>query len=162
MGRLIAILDSHWMESMSSRSPLSATNDQKSALAELAGSELRGEADRGRAILLTLAGWTGPEIAEAFGVTADSVRHWRQWFAEGGVEALRSTLAPGPSAAKGERALEVASAVLREPVENRTNWTLPRLCAEVERQTGTRISRSRLSVLLRQKGGSAGAVRDTR
>ena len=67
------------------------------------------------------------------------MRHCRQWFAEGAVEALRSTLAPGPSAAKGERALEVASAVLREPVENRTNWTLPRLCAEVERQTGTRL-----------------------
>ena len=71
MGKLNTILDSHWMESMSSRSPLSATNDQKSALAELAGSELRGEADRGRAILLAPAGWTGPEIAEAFGVTAE-------------------------------------------------------------------------------------------
>jgi len=95
-------------------------------------------------------------------VTADSVRHWRQWFVEGGVEALRSTLAPGPSPERGERALAVASAVLREPVENRTNWTLPRLCAEIQRQTGTRISRSRLSVLLRQKGGSAGAGRGTR
>jgi transposase len=150
------------METMSGRSPLNASNEQKAALVELAGSELRGEADRARAILLTLSGWTSPEVAEAFGVTADSVRHWRQWFAEGGVEALRSTLAPGPSAEKGERALAVAGAVLREPVENRTNWTLPRLCAEVERQTGTRISRSRLSVLLRQKGGSAGAGRGTR
>ena len=108
------------MVTMSSRSPLSATSEQKSALTDLACSELRGEADRARAILLTLAGWSGPEIAEAFGVTADSVRHWRQWFADGGVEALRSTLAPGPSAEKGERALAVASAVLREPVENRT------------------------------------------
>ena len=150
------------METMSGRSPLNASNEQKAALVELAGSELRGEADRARAILLTLSGWTSPEVAEAFGVTADSVRHWRQWFAEGGVEALRSTLAPGPSAEKGERALAVAGAVLREKVENRTNWTLPRLCAEVERQTGTRISRSRLSVLLRQKGGSAGAGRGTR
>ena len=158
----MTVLDSLRMETMSGRSPLNASNEQKAALVELAGSELRGEADRARAILLTLSGWTSPEVAEAFGVTADSVRHWRQWFAEGGVEALRSTLAPGPSAEKGERALAVAGAVLREPVENRTNWTLPRLCAEVERQTGTRISRSRLSVLLRQKGGSAGAGRGTR
>jgi transposase len=147
---------------MVSRSPLRATNEQKAALAELARSDVRGEADRARAVLLTLAGWTSGQIAEAFGVTADSVRHWRQWFAEGGIEALRSTLAPGPSPEKGERALAVAGAVLREPVENRTNWTLPRLCAEVERQTGTRISRSRLSVLLRQKGGSAGAAPATR
>jgi len=147
---------------MAGRSTLEATNQQRTELEELARSELRGEADRARAILLTLSGWTGPEVAEAFGVTADSVRHWRQWFMEGGVEALRSTLAPGPSPERGERALQVASAVLREPVENRTNWTLPRLCAEIERQTGTSISRSRLSVLLRQKGGSAGADRDTR
>ena len=135
---------------------------KKFSAIQLARSELRGEADRARAILLTLSGWTGPEVAEAFGVTADSVRHWRQWFMDDGVEALRSTLAPGPSPERGERALQVASAVLREPVENRTNWTLPRLCAEIERQTGTSISRSRLSVLLRQKGGSAGADRDTR
>ncbi len=121
------------MVTMSSRSSLSATTEQQAAL-----TERRGEADRARAILLTLSGWISPEVAEAFGVTADSVRHWRQWFAEGGVEALRSSLAPGPSAEKGERALEVAGAVLRGPVESRTNWTLPRLCAEVERQTGTR------------------------
>ena len=98
---------------MSSRSSLSATTEQKAALTELARSELRGEADRARTILLTLSGWTSPEVAEAFGVTADSVRHWRQWFAEGGVEALRSTLAPGPSAEKGERALSMAGAVPR-------------------------------------------------
>lgn len=142
---------------MIGRSTLRATDDQKAALAELARSDVRGEADRARAVLLTLSGWSSGQIAEAFGVTADAVRHWRQWFAESGIEALRSTLAPGPSPEKGETALAVASAVLREPVENRTNWTLPRLCAEIEHQTGPRISRSRLSVLLRQKGGSAGA-----
>src|SRR3954452_21032650 len=147
---------------MAGRSTLAATKRQRTELEELARSEVRGEADRTRAILLTLPGWTSAKVAEAFGVTADSVRHWRQWFTDGGVEALRSTLAPGPTPKRGERALAVASAVLREPVENRTNWTLPRLCAEIERQTGTRISRSRLSVLLRQKGGSAGDVRDTR
>ena len=147
---------------MTGRSTLRATDDQKAALAELARSDVRGEADRARAVLLTLSGWSSGQIAEAFGVTADSVRHWRQWFAESEIEALRSTLAPGPSPEKGETALAVASAALREPVENRTNWTLPRLCSEIEHQTGTRISRSRLSVLLRQKGGSAGGARGTR
>jgi transposase len=149
------------MVTMPGRSFLCVTDEQKAALAELARSEVRGEADRARAVLLTLSGWTSGQIAAAFGVTADSVRHWRQWFAKGGIEALRSTLAPGPSPEKGEKAVAVASAVLRAPVENRTNWTLPRLCAEVERQTGTRISRSRLSVLLRQKGGSAGGAPGT-
>jgi transposase len=147
---------------MAGRSRLSATPEQFAALRDLARSDVRGEADRARAILLTLSGWTSPRLAEAFGVTADSVRHWRQWFAEGGAEALASTLAPGPSAAKGERALAIASTLLREPVENRRNWTLPRLQAEIERQAGIGISKSRLSILLRKKGGSAGVARATR
>ena len=111
---------------------------------------------------MTLSGWTSVELAEAFGVTVASVRHWRQWFGEGGVAALRSTLAPGPSPAQGEQALAVAGAVLSEPVENRPNWTLRRLRAEIERQTGVSISKSRLSILLREKGGSAGGAPDTR
>ena len=147
---------------MSGQSLLLATPEQVAALRELARSEIRGEADRSRAILLTLSGWTSPQLAEAFGVTADSVRHWRQWFIAGGVDALRATLAPGPSPEKGERALAVASAVLGEPVENRRNWTLPRWQAEIERQAGIRMSKSRLSILLRQKGGSAGVARATR
>ncbi len=84
------------------------------------------------------------------------MRHWRGWFSERGVDALRASLAPGPSPSKGERALAVPSVLLRQPVEDRTNWTLPRLRAEIERQTGASISAGRLSVLLK-KGGSTGA-----
>ena len=149
---------------MPGRSPLVATAEQKAALQELSRSDVRGEADRARAILSTLQGWTSLEVAEAFGVTPEAVRHWRGWFADRGVDALRSTLAPGPSPAKGERALAVASLLLRQPVEDRTNWTLPRLRAEVERrrspvierQTGASISAGRLSVLLK-RGASDGA-----
>ena len=149
---------------MSGRSSLVATAEQKAALQELSRSDVRGEADRARAVLLTLQGWTSLDLAEAFGVTPEAVRHWRGWFADRGVDALRSTLAPGPSPAKGERALAVASLLLRQPVEDRTNWTLPRLRAEVERrrspvierQTGASISAGRLSVLLKRRG-SVGA-----
>ena len=140
---------------MPGRSPLVATAEQKAALQELSRSDVRGEADRARAVLLTLEGWTSVQLAKAFGVTPEAVRHWRGWFAERGVDALRSTLAPGPSPAKGERALAVASLLLRQPVEDRANWTLPRLRAEIERQTGATISAGRLSVLLK-KGGSVG------
>jgi transposase len=146
---------------MAGRSSLAATGEQEAALRALSRSDVRGEADRARAILLTLQGWTSLEVAEAFSVTPEAVRHWRGWFAERGVDALRSTLAAGPSAAKGERALEVAATLLRQPVEGRTNWTLPRLRAEIERQTGATISAGRLSVLLK-KGGSDGAGRGTR
>ncbi len=153
---------------MAGRSSLVATAEQEAELRALSRSDVRGEADRARAILLTLQGWTSVQLAEAFGVTPDAVRHWRGWFSERGVDALRSSLAPGPSPAKGEQALAVASRLLRQPVEDRTNWTLPRLRAEVERrrspvierQTGVTISAGRLSVLLK-RGASAGAGRGT-
>ena len=56
----------------------------------------RGEADRARAVLLTLAGWTSSKIAEAFGVREDTVRLWRSDFTAGGVAALKTSIAPGP------------------------------------------------------------------
>ena len=101
---------------------MAATGEQEAALRALSRSDVRGEADRARAILLTLQGWTSLEVAEAFSVTPEAVRHLRGWFAERGVDALRSTLAAGPSAAKGER------------------------------QTGATISAGRLSVLLKKGG----------
>ena len=141
---------------MSGRSSLVASSEQQAALRELAGSAVRGEADRARAVLLTLAGWTAGEIGEAFGVGEDTVRRWRHWFAQGGVDALRATLAPGPAAERGERALACARELLAAPVQDRPNWTLLRLRAEIEARTGVRVSQGHLSVLLREKGGSAG------
>jgi transposase len=78
---------------------------------------------------------------------------------KGGLEALRTSIAPGPAAVKAECALVVAEQVLCGPVADRPNWTLPRLADEIEKRSGVRISRSRLSVVLRQKGISAGAGR---
>lgn len=98
-----------------------ARAEQKADLRTLLRSDLRGEAERARAILLTLPGWTSLEVAEALGVMPEAVRHWRRLFADRGVEALRSTLAPGPTGAIGERALEVAATFLRQPEEGRTN-----------------------------------------
>lgn len=89
------------------------------------------------------------------GSEEDAVRRWRGWFAQGGVEALRSTLAPGPSPERGERALACAREILAMPVQDRPNWTLPRLRPEIEARTGMRLAQSHLSVLLR-KGTSDG------
>ena len=147
---------------MAGKSLVVADEDQRRALAGLARSRDRGEADRARAILLTLLGWTSPAIAAAFGVREDTVRLWRSAFMADGVEALRRRVPPGPAPTKAERALAVAEAVLAAPVAGRLNWTLPRLAEEIERRAGLRISRSRLSVVLRQKGLSAGGALATR
>lgn len=106
---------------MAGRSPLVVSAEQEAELRVLSRSDVRCEADRPRAILLTLQGWTSLVVAGAFGVTPEAVRRWREWFADRGMDALRSTLAPGPSAARGERALSVAATLLRQPLEDRTN-----------------------------------------
>jgi transposase len=140
---------------MARRSCVTASLEQMRALKELARSERRDEADRARGMFLSLEGWTSEAIGTAFGVTADSVRHWRNWYATGGVESLRAAVVSGPSGERGLRALSIAAAILSEP-RNRPNWTIPRLKAEIERRGGPPISKSRLSILLREKGGSAG------
>jgi transposase len=146
---------------MAGRSPVVASTEQRCELEALSRSRDRSEADRARAILLTLAGWTSLQIAEAFGVREDTVRLWRSAFMEGGVAALRKSVAPGPAPVKAACALAVAEEVLSGPVADRPNWTLPRLADEIEKRSGVRISRSRLSVVLRQRGISAGAGRAT-
>jgi transposase len=140
-------------------SRLTATEEQRATLTVLAGSRDRGEADRARAVLLTLSGWTSPRIAEAFGVREDTVRLWRSDFARGGVEALKASVAPGPAAVKSEAALRVVTPLLEQPVADRRNWTIPRLKVEIEAREGVRISRSQLSKALRKKtsvGGGRG------
>jgi transposase len=153
--RFALATDSH-RRGMSGRSPVSANNDQRAALTALAGSRDRGEADRARAILLTLSGWTSPRIAEAFGVREDTVRLWRSDFSRGGTDALKASVAPGPPAVKSEAALRVVAPLLEEPVANRPNWTIARMRAEIEAREGVSISRSQLSKALRKKSSVTG------
>jgi transposase len=145
---------------MAGKSPVAASEEQKAALRTLAGSRDRGEADRARAVLLTLSGWTSPRIAEAFGVREDTVRLWRSDFVRGGVTALKTSPAPGPAPVKAEVALRVVTPLLEAPVADRPNWTLTRLIGEIKAREGVTISRSRLSKVLRKKS-SAGAGRGT-
>ena len=141
---------------MTGKSPLSATEEQRADLTIVAGSRDRGEADRARAVLLTLTGWTSPRIAEAFGVREDTVRLWRSDFMNGGVAALKASVAPGPAPVKSEAALRVITPLLEEPVADRRNWTIPRLRAEVEAREGVRISHSQLSKALHKKSSVGG------
>ena len=146
---------------MAGRSPVTASEEQRKALQVLALSRDRGEADRARAVLLTLNGWTSPRIAEAFGVREDTVHLWRSDFLRGGVEALKASIAPGPAPVKTEAAVRVVTPLLEAPVADRPNWTIPRLMAEIEAREGVKIGRSQLSKALRKKT-SAGGGRDTR
>ena len=141
---------------MAGKSPIAATNEQIAALEALAASRNRGEADRARAVLLTLEGWTSAEIAEAFRVREDTVRFWRGDFLRGGVDAVKASVYGGPPPVKTEAALRVVTPLLDAPVADRTNWTLPRLMAEIERKERVTIGRSQLSKALRKKTSDGG------
>jgi transposase len=141
---------------MPGRSVVAADEKQREALRALARSRDRGEADRARAMLLTLAGWTSRRISEAFGVREDTVRLWRSAFARGGIAALEATVAPGPAPVKTEAALRVITPLLDAPVADRPNWTIARLRAKIETCEGVKISRSQLSKALRKKTSAGG------
>ena len=47
---------------MTGKSPLLATKEQQAELMALASSRDRGEADRARAVLLTLTAWTASQL----------------------------------------------------------------------------------------------------
>jgi transposase len=142
---------------MAGKSPVTASDEQRAALEALAASKDRGEADRARAILLTLKGWTSTRIAEVFCVREDTVRFWRGDFARGGVEAMKASVYAGPPPVKTEAALRVCVPLLEAPVANRPNWTIPRLIAEVKRVERVDIGPSQLSKALRKKTSGGGA-----
>ena len=111
-----------------------------------------GEADRARAILLTLEGRRAEEIAAVLGVHISTVRNWRGYFAHGGVAGLRRRQRPGQQAKIGPPAGAIAAAILNEDVRHDGGWTLGRLCAEIARRGGPAISPRWLSHQLRQRG----------
>src|SRR3954465_14607673 len=90
--------------SMPGKSKLTADAAEQAALRALSKSEHRGEADRARAILLTLEGRRAEAIAATLGVHVSRVRSWRGYFAHGGVAGLRRPPRPGQHARIGPHA----------------------------------------------------------
>src|SRR4051794_41975186 len=100
--------------SMPGKSKLTADAAEQAALRALSKSEQRGEADRARAILLTLEGRKAKEIAAVLGVHISTVRNWRGYFAHGGVAGLRRRPRPGQQAKIGPHARAIAPAILND------------------------------------------------
>jgi transposase len=137
---------------MPGKSTLTADAAEQAMLRDLSKSEHRGEADRARAILLTLEGRRAEDIAAVLGVHISTVRNWRGYFVHGGVAGLRRRPRPGQQAKIGPHAGAIAAAILNDDVRHDGGWTLPRLCAEIARRGGPAISPRWLSHQLRQRG----------
>ena len=138
--------------SMAGKSTLTADAAEQAVLRALSKSEHRGEADRARAILLTLEGRKAEEIAAVLGVHVSTVRNWRGYFAHGGAAGLRRRHRPGRQAMTGPHAGAIAAAILNEDTRHDGGWTLVRLCAEIARRGGPAISPRWLSHQLCQRG----------
>jgi transposase len=148
---------------MPGKSKLTADAAEQAVLRDLSKSEHRGEADRARAILLTLEGRRAGEIAAVLGVHISTVRNWRGYFAHGGVAGLRRRPRPGQQAKIGPHAGAIAAAILTEDARHDGGWTLAGLCAVSGRRGGPAISPRWLSHQLRQRGlpGGGRATRST-
>jgi transposase len=138
--------------SMPGKSKLTADATEQAALRALSKSEQRGEADRARAILLTLEGRRAEEIAAVLGVHVSTVRNWRGYFAHGGVAGLRRRPRLGGQSVVGLHAGAIAATILNEDTRHDGGWTLGRLCAEIARRGGPTISPRWLSYQLRLRG----------
>jgi transposase len=136
---------------MPGKSKLTADASEQATLRALSKSEHRGEADRARAILLTLEGRKAEEIAAVLGVHVSTVRNWRGYFAHGGVAGLRRRQRPGQQAKIGPQAGAIAAAILNDDVRHDGGWTLVRLCAEIARRGGPAFSPWWLAHQLRQR-----------
>src|SRR5689334_11298031 len=137
---------------MAGKSTLTADAVEQATLRDLSKSEHRGEADRARAILLTLEGRKAEEIAIVLGVHISTVRNWRGYFAHGGVAGLRRRPRLGGQSVVGLHAGAIAATILTEDARHDGGWTLPRLCAEIARRGGPAISPRWLSHQLHQRG----------
>ena len=143
---------------MARRDKLVLSEEQERDLVTLSRSSERGEADRARAMLMSAAGVTGPEIGQLLGVRADQVRKWRSHFRAGGPDALRARPHTGRPDTKAQAALSVVQEILSD--ENAAldaTWTCPRLAKEIESRTGVSITAAHLSEILRKKGAIEGS-----
>src|SRR4051812_49826645 len=113
---------------MAGKSKLTADAAEQAALRALSKSEQRGEADRARAILLTLEGRRAEEIAAVLGVHISTVRNWRGYFAHGGGAGLRRRPPPGQQGQNRPPARGVAAAAPAQGTRPRCGRAPPPLC----------------------------------
>src|SRR3569832_2675878 len=109
---------------MPGKSTLTADAAEQAALRALSKSEQRGEADRARAILLTLEGRRAEEIAAVLGVHISTARNWRGYFAHSGVAGLRRRPRPGQQAKNGPHAAAIAATIQTEDTRLVCGWLL--------------------------------------
>src|SRR5215216_5120536 len=116
------------------------------------------EERRLRAWALKAKGWSQQAIAEALGVTAGAVSQWMRRGREGGVEALRRRVAPGPTPKLTDEQRAALPGLLARGAEAfgflGEVWTAKRVAAVIRREFGVRYHPDHVGRLLRAVGWS--------
>jgi transposase len=113
---------------------------------------------RDRAWTLHQAGWTGRAIAHALGVTEGAVSQWLKRAREGGHEALRVRIPPGPTPKLTAEQRAHLPTLLAHGAEAYgflgDVWTTKRVAALIKQEFGIRYHPAHVSRLLRAVGWS--------
>jgi transposase len=116
------------------------------------------EARRQRAWELKRKGWKQKDIAEALGVSDGAVSQWLKRGREGGVEALRSNPAPGPTPKLSGEQLEKLPRLLAKGAKHfgfrEDIWTQPRVAWLIQREFGVRYHPAHVGRILKRLGWS--------
>src|SRR4051795_5655800 len=114
------------------------------------------EGRRLRAWALKEQGWSQQAIAEALGVTPGAVSQWMRRAREGGVEALKRRVAPGPTPKLTDEQREHLPLLLARGAEafgfRGDVWTGKRVATVIRREFGVRYHPNHVGKLLRAVG----------
>jgi len=107
-------------------------------------------------IRLLHLGYKPEQVAEMQAVSKPTIYGWINRWRSGGVDGLATKPRSGrPPKADDEYSLAVENAIDKEPGElgyDFTVWTVDRLRAHLEKETGISLSESRFRALLKRKG----------
>ena len=116
------------------------------------------EGRRLRAWALKQQDWTQQAIAGALGVTPGAVSQWMRRAREGGVEALRRRVAPGPPPKLTDEQRDERPQLLAQGAEafgfRGEVWTAKRVTTVIRREFGVRYHPNHVGNLLRAAGWS--------
>jgi transposase len=103
-------------------------------------------------------GWAQKDIAEALGVSEGAVSQWMKRGREGGVEALRSQPAPGPTPKLGEEQLAKLPDLLARGARHfgfrEDVWTQRRVAWLIQHKFGVTYHPAHVGRLLKRLGWS--------
>jgi transposase len=116
------------------------------------------EGRRLRAWELKQQGWSQQAIADALGVTAGAVSQWMRRAREGGVEALKRRVAPGPTPKLTDEQRAQLPQLLAQGAEafgfRGDVWTAKRVTTVIRREFGVHYHFNHVGNLLRAAGWS--------